>query len=364
MTKQSLGQFFTTNVDHILSGFEDVVNGKCIYDPFAGRGDLLNWASKNGASETSGSDIDDSLVSSFVSKNDSLLHIKQSEFILTNPPYLAQNKMSVDQKSYLTNSLDDFYSIAMYRIVESGSPEGIIIVPVNFLSAENTQSIRRMFFERFEIRKLKYFIQQVFDDTSYNVIAFHFVIGLSKRFTMEIIPGASREFEIDSNFNIKNDTIAAIRKQPNLLRCNRIIDQDLTSGDNEIICSYNDFETKKSFSVDDTSLRRINNSIMVLNCIDKRLDPISIEDVRTHNTPCLIGKVSSRNIASVSISISIDEQERLIPIVNNLLTKLRDETFSMFLTNFRDGNRKRISFDFFYQLINYCYFKILHGAAK
>lgn len=41
--KRDLGQFFTTNADYILQGFEKFVEGKTISDPFAGNRELLNW---------------------------------------------------------------------------------------------------------------------------------------------------------------------------------------------------------------------------------------------------------------------------------------------------------------------------------
>lgn len=57
-SKQALGQYFTTNSDRILEGFENLVKGKKVLDPFAGAWDLLNWADRNGASECAGYDID------------------------------------------------------------------------------------------------------------------------------------------------------------------------------------------------------------------------------------------------------------------------------------------------------------------
>jgi hypothetical protein len=41
LKKRNLGQFFTTNCDYILQGFEEFVKGKKITDPFAGNQDLL-----------------------------------------------------------------------------------------------------------------------------------------------------------------------------------------------------------------------------------------------------------------------------------------------------------------------------------
>ena len=54
-------------------------------------------------------------------------------------------------------------------------------------------------------------------------------------------------------------------------------------------------------------------------------------------------------------SLTIDEQKKLVLYFNEELEKARKEHLSLFLTNFRDNNRKRISFDFAYKLLNYIY---------
>ena len=53
--------------------------------------------------------------------------------------------------------------------------------------------------------------------------------------------------------------------------------------------------------------------------------------------------------------ISIDTQLNLIRSFNKELEKNRYQYNSLFLTNFRDNNRKRIGFDFAYKLINYVF---------
>jgi hypothetical protein len=88
----NLCQYFTTTVDYILYEFEKIIINKNITDPFAGKKDLLNWAIKNNANSIKGYDIDDSFIDNIVGHNNSLVNIPKSDFILTNPPYLAYNK--------------------------------------------------------------------------------------------------------------------------------------------------------------------------------------------------------------------------------------------------------------------------------
>ncbi len=42
---------------------------------------------------------------------------------------------------------------------------------------------------------------------------------------------------------------------------------------------------------------------------------------------------------------------------NEELNQNRNKYFSYFLTNFRDNNRKRISFDLVYKFLNYIYYE-------
>lgn len=56
--KQQLGQFFTTNSDYILKGFDKYIKNKEVIDPFAGNGDLIKWAKKHGVKTIKGYDAD------------------------------------------------------------------------------------------------------------------------------------------------------------------------------------------------------------------------------------------------------------------------------------------------------------------
>ncbi|MEK7176267.1 MAG: class I SAM-dependent methyltransferase [Patescibacteria group bacterium] len=91
--KRQLGQFFTTNSDYILSGFSKLVKDKKVSDPFAGSGELIDWAIENRAKSATGFDVDDSYINNkTIFKNDSINNPKKYDFVLTNPPYLHKNK--------------------------------------------------------------------------------------------------------------------------------------------------------------------------------------------------------------------------------------------------------------------------------
>jgi hypothetical protein len=368
--KKDLGQFFTTNVGYILNDFESHVVNKHINDPFAGGGDLLSWANQNGALSATGYDIDENLVGPSILLNDSLKFIPKSSFIMTNPPYLAKNKMSSEMKEkYLAdNGLEDLYLLAMKRILESGVPEGIIIVPVNFFSADNSNSLRKQFLSTYRVSKVNLFTQQVFSDTTYNVVAFYFSLSNEdiQEVTFSIHPnGPVKTFTLEKCFNYKiaGRELSPIIKSKNILRPTRITEAYFGDGDVQVECFFNDTGTAVTLNTTRDKANILSNNIILLNCIDTNTTQsswINATDIRTLGKTCLVGKHSSRNAASVIVNgISIQEQEKLIIKFNDTLNQLRHEYNSLFLTNFRDNNRKRVGFDFCYQLLNYCYFQLV-----
>ena len=148
MTKKQLGQFFTTNSDYILQNLDRYIKGKIVSDPFAGSGDLLDWAKNNGAKKTSGFDVDKKLIGNKnIFYNDSLNNPKKYQFVLTNPPYLNINKADkLTKKKYFKNSnFEDLYQISLSAIMDS--EEGIVIVPINFLSAVRMGRCWNLFYQ-------------------------------------------------------------------------------------------------------------------------------------------------------------------------------------------------------------------------
>ncbi len=377
-TKKELGQFFTTNVDYILQGFENLVKNKNVLDPFVGNGDLLKWAEKHKAKNLNGYDIDKQLIIDLVLKfkghfkeNDSLLNIPNAQFNLTNPPYLAKNKMSKQQKSKYLKELDDFYLLAIRNIINSKTEEGIVIIPVNFFSAENSDKVRVELLSKYNITKVNYFKEQVFDDTTYNVVSFHYfkkeIPSIKQVIEFTFYPEKkSKSFILEEKYSyrIAGKEIAEIMKSPKL-KIIRLTEKQVinNSGKKEINCLFNDKNTEKKYFVNEKLSKNIKNNILLLNCIDSNTSEsgrIKIEDVQSFGYDCLIGKLTSRNIAYVLLSneVSIHMQKQIIFLFNQVIQQLRNDFNSLFLTNFRDNDRKRISFDFCYQLISYCYEKL------
>ena len=362
--KQKLGQFFTTNVDYILCEFEKYILNKNIQDPFCGNKDLLRWAINNKAKSIKGYDIDIKYVDNKISfYNDSLQNRLKYDFVLTNPPYLYINKSN--EKYLFTHNHTDLYQVSIESILDS--KEGILIVPINFLSAENSKYIRNMFFEKFQIVKAKYFSKQVFNDTTYNVMAFYYKkkesnIDLNS-FILNIQPDNIDKFiTIYKKFDwqIGGEFIDKIMKQQNSLNIKRLLEKDIIFGDNNLICAYNHLNIIKNIRVDKTLSEKIKNNIILLKAIDtgSKNGLICLEDIRKYNLDCLVSLETSRNQIYLLFGnqISVEEQMKLINLFNNELNYNRKKYYSLFMTNFRDNNRKRISFNFAYGLINYLYF--------
>ena len=291
-----------------------------------------------------------------------------ADFIITNPPYLAKNKMSPSQKQiYQNNKYDDLYLLAIQKIIESNSPEGILIVPVNFLSAENSDIIRTKFFQQYDITTINYFKDPVFTDTTYNIISFHYKRKKDDSNWQIIKIITYPEMVIDEfvfhqkyNYRIAGQELSKIH-ETKPLKIIRLTEKHMkeNAGDYEVSAFINNKNCEKDYFVSEDFLSLIQSNIMLLTAYDtvpEKKGWIKIEDIRSFDKECLVGKDTSRHIAYLLIpNLSLEDQVKIIPIFNNLLNDVREKYKSLFLTNFREENRKRISFELCYKLITYCY---------
>lgn len=375
--KQQLGQFFTKNSDYILKGFGEHIKGKKVVDPFAGGSDLINWARRNKAKKIIGYDIDKKRVNGkTIFLNDSINNSLEYKFVLTNPPYLHKNKADKKTKEkYFSNKnsqFEDLYQVSINSILNS--EEGIIIVPLNFLSAENSAKIRKIFFDKFKIVSLNIFEEQVFEDTTYNVISFYYRIKIENVnkniINTRILPANKRlKVELDKKYDwqLGGEFRSKINSIKNLLGIYRATEDLLSKGDEKVELAYTHIKDKKIFSINKHLRRLLEKNIILLRAIDsKNGKKIQLEDIREYGPIALIGKNTSRNMAYLLFeeNLSIGEQKKIINYFNKELEKARKQYSSLFLTNFRDNGRKRISFDFAYKFINYLYFNKINNRQK
>jgi 16S rRNA G966 N2-methylase RsmD len=245
-----------------LSGLENFIKNKNVVDPFAGGGDLIVWAKKNGAKKVVGYDIDDKCVDNkTIFLNDSIHNPKKYDFVITNPPYLNVNKADkkTKEKYFYNFNFEDLYQISLSQL--KNSKEGIIILPINFLSAENSKKIRDEFFARFYIVKMNYFKHQVFCDTTYNVIAFYYKEkknSLNDKLSIKttIYPERKNvliELQAKYHWAIGGEFLEKIRNQKNILGVSRLTEKDIIKKENGKIIkiAYNHVKNRDVFSVDD-----------------------------------------------------------------------------------------------------------------
>jgi hypothetical protein len=368
--KRSLGQFFTTNSDYILQGFSGFVKNKEVTDPFAGNLDLINWAKNNKCKKYIGFDCDNNYIDGKnVFFNDSINFPKDYKFVCTNPPYLHKNKAAKEVKEKLfsgkNSQFEDLYQVSMSSILNC--EEGIIIVPLNFLCAENSKKIRELFFTKFKIIKLNIFSEQVFDDTTYNVISFYFV--KKQKFSDKniidttIYPENKKiklTLEKKSGWQFGGDFINKIKNVKNDLGVFRLTEDYLQSGEYEIEIALQNIKDKRILKISDDIKKLLEKNILFLRAIDsKNGKKIQLEDIRKYKITGLVGKNTSRNMAHLIFrkNVSINEQIELMKKFNNELSANREKYLSFFLTNFRDNNRKRISFDLAYKFLNLIYYE-------
>lgn len=372
LAKKQLGQFFTTNSDAILRGLEPFIAGKNIVDPFAGGGDLLRWARKHGARAVSGYDIDPALADGdIIRQRDSFAEPLRAECIVTNPPYLYQNKLK-DNSLLAASKHTDLYQLALEKLMDS--KEGIIIVPINFLSAENAQYIRRIFLEKFALIKANYFTEAVFTDTTYNIVAFYYRQKPQPAETMTVNftvypENRQRQFRLYRRYNwqIGGEFLAEIKACGNKMRIERLEEEDVSPGTCPVRLAYNHLETKRESKICASAYQTIKNNIIILKAIDtgSAEGQICLDDIRHYDCDALVSLKSSRNQIQLVLppGVSLGEQEQLIKRFNRELQDKRQEYHSLFMTNYRDKNRKRISFNFAYNLLNYLYFSYRNPAA-
>ena len=334
MSKSELGQFYTTNYEYILKNMEIPEGVESIVEPFVGNGDLLNFIGDMKNYNIEKYDIDPKCSDTI--KRDTLENPPDytDKFILTNPPYLARNK-SKNKAIYDKYKCNDLYKCFIISIINSVCSGGIIIIPVNFISSIRVSDIalRKKFLEKYSIRILNIFEEQVFDDTSYAVCSIYFTKKINlDSFNVYIYP-SEKKFNVclneENNYSIGGE-IYNIPINPSF------IVERATKGNKKNITN------------------------ILLKCIDDNIDNqlgfklVSDDDRFVDETPNL----TERSYASLVINkkISIQNQACLVSKMNDFLREKRQKYNSLFLTNYRESNsiaRKRISFKLAFRICNY-----------
>lgn len=338
LKKKNLGQFYTMNYDYILQNMYVPDNIKNIIEPFAGKGDLLNFIDiKDYNVECY--DIDPK--EDYIIKRDTLNNPPDynNKFIITNPPYLARNKCK-DKVIFDKYKTNDLYKCFFEEIIINSSIGGIVIVPLNFWCSirKSDINLRMRFLSVYSVKSINIFEEKVFNDTTYTVCCFQF------------------ELKDDTAPNTINTFIYPSKNKIKLsLDCknNYTIGGEVykLEENGEVIVER---LTKKNMS----EKNYIAN--ILLKCIDDNssnkicLSIVSNEKIYVDKTD----RLSARSYASFIIKpkLTMEQQKKVVKLFNKYMDTKRKKYNSLFLTNYRESNtiaRKRISFGLAIKMINH-----------
>ncbi len=336
MSKNELGQFYTTNYEYILSNMNIPNNTKTIIEPFVGNGDLLNFIQNKTKYNIEIYDIDPKYENTV--KRDTLNDPPDytDKFVLTNPPYLARNK-NKNKELYDKYDCNDLYKCFIINLIETICDGGIIIIPLNFLSSirKGDIELRKRFLQKYLIKQVNIFEEKVFEDTRYSVCSIYFVKKIS--FDTELIKAYIYPSKKTMSFNLNTEN-------------------NYTIGGEIYNLPYNsEYKIQRA-----TKNNKENITNILLKCIDDNIDNqlgfkiVDDENMFIDNTP----KLSARSYATLTINkrLTLKQQEQLVKKMNNYITTQRKKYNSLFLTNYRESNsiaRKRISFDLAFRICNY-----------
>lgn len=319
MNKKTLGQFFTTNYEYILQNLHIPAKTTHITEPFCGNGDLLKFV-KDKSIVIDAYDIEPK--HPYIKQQDTLLHPPDysNTFVLTNPPYLARNK-SADKTAFDKYGVNDLYKCFLSELINNPCNGGIIIIPLNFWCSIRQMDIeiRKEFLDVYSVVHLNIFENQVFSDTTYAVCSFQF-----------------------QRCSVPNYYI-----NTTLYPCQKTIQLDFTNG--YIGSEIYTLPTHPNYTISRLIAGQIPSTHILIKCIDDI--HAEVAEPIYDNTP----NQSCRTFLTLQIEPAVNENEQktIVAEFNNLITFYREKYHSLFLCNYREGNRKRISFSLVYRLIGH-----------
>ena len=338
--KKDRGQFYTTNSSYILDGFplppSDI---RCIVEPFAGKGDLIEWVKQAGCvAAIEAFDIEPKYPG--VQKQDTLLMPPDynNAWIITNPPYLARNK-SDKKEIYDMYDTNDLYKCFLNSVVQQHNCRGgIFIIPAGFFFSprEMDTRCRNDFMSRYKITQMKYFEETVFDDTTTTIVAFSFekatTILTEQNVEWTMLPSKiNKTFHMSSAYQwIIGGDIYHLEVPDGIQVRRHVEGQPLRENETQTFITLNALDSG-------TKDGRI--------CCTYRKDYI------------YPAKDCSRTYATLRISgreLSEEEQIQLCSRWNEFIEQRRSATWSLFLPQFRETKeyaRKRIPFELAYRIL-------------
>jgi hypothetical protein len=339
--KKRRGQFYTTQYAYILEGLAGPpADARCVLEPFAGKGDLLEWLSTDLPVEAY--DIEPKRADILV--RDTLVHPPDyaGAWVLTNPPYLARNK-SAQKEVFDKYGMNDLYKcfILSLGIACRG---GILLLPAGFFFSPRDIDVRcrDFFLSTYRITTVKYFEETVFEDTPTTIVAIAFEArpaGVAP-YTEQIIPwirrpsGECKSFCLSKSVDwIVGGEIYQMPPAVAGVAVRRHVEgAPLRSGEQQTFLTLKALDSGSAGG------------------------EIALEFREGYVYPA---KECSRTYATLRIGglgrvISHNEQRQLAVDFNGFLSERRGELWSLFLPQYRESKeyaRKRIPFELAYILV-------------
>lgn len=347
--KKKKGQFYTVNSLYILDGLPFMPDKKArsIMEPFVGKGDLLEWIHKNNHEiPVDKYDIDPKIPGTI--QQDTLMNPPnyKDAWIITNPPYLARNKCEnkIVFDKYQTN---DLYKCFIHSITEQNCcAGGILIIPAGFFFSPRDLDVRcrNAFLSQYKLLCVKYFEETVFPDTTTTVVAFAFEkspILLTEQTVkwISLPSGKNKEFQMSQAHDwIIGGDIYKLPVPPDIRIRRFVVGHPPKAGEQITFMTLSALDSG-------TQEGRI--------CLEYNENVVyqAKECSRTYATLCISGK-----------TLTPEEQKLLCIEFNNLIEKKREETWSLFLPQFRESKeyaRKRIPFELAYIVVLHLIMSVL-----
>lgn len=344
--KKQLGQFYTTKSDELMQNLV-LPPGPTVVEPFVGNGDLIPYC-RTISPTIEIYDIQPQIEAlkklsfddSAIITQDTLLNPPdyKGKYCITNPPYLARNQ-STDKKIFDLYNENDLYKCFIRTLITGDVEGGCLIIPLNFWNGMRLADValRDAFLSRYQILYLNIFENAVFEDTSYSVCSFSFKKCEQITQTIEVKYYPSK-------------------------KCHQIV---LKRSEKwcigyEVLNTRQDQRIKLVRITDKSNETGLLRSNLLLHGLDSvgpnspgyeagRICLKLVDDDKIY-----VGKVSSRTAASIAWNVSLDKaaQQKIVNSFNRFLNINRAKYNSMFLSNYRENQRKRISFELAFRLIN------------
>lgn len=402
MKQHKLGQHYTNK--KIYDNHKTIVlnnKDKIIVDPYVGEGNLIMFfldsltneeaIKKINNKEIYGFDIDlnnleiiknkifekynieKNILDEIFFYNDSLLNNplidieSENIFLITNPPYLAKNhvkKLYKDdfEKYFLNNNYIDYFEIALNLFKEYN---GLWIVPSNFLISEFFKNARKKILEKKEFKEIYIYEEQMFDNTK--VLTTSFVL-LDKKEEQTIFKINNNnklyEYKIE-NYSIKTSFEELIEKTKPFKIKTGFLKKDYIDGKEKILVMDSTDNNKiKEMFIDKKQKDYIEQNQLIFRALDTgtKKGEIALLNIKEQfHVDLFETKISSRAYVQFFLPnfITLEEQNKIMNIFNQIINIEREKNNSIFLTNFKNASngksRKRMEFKQAYKLITYIY---------